>query len=308
MKALVKLLDRLREVDLPVLIRGETGTGKEFLARIIHQESRRSGRRFMVVDCAAIPPGLVEVELFGARAGAFTGLAQDRRGLLALAAGGTVLIDEIAGVPGEIQSKLLRVISEGTFRPLGHEAEVEIEARFLFSTSRDLDREAAEGRLRPELLHRIRGLEVVMPPLRERIEDLPLLVETFLGEGAASPPLVTPTALARLGDQRWPGNIRELRNLLWRLRLDQPGRIGREEVDRLLGDPETTTLFPRSILGSDDLPFLLERLEREYVLHHLRRLAGSTQALGQFLGLGPRQLYRRLTRLKISLRNVKRRD
>jgi DNA-binding NtrC family response regulator/tetratricopeptide (TPR) repeat protein len=302
MKRLAKLLDRLKTVDLPVLIQGETGTGKELIARTIHRESRRAGGPFMVVDCAAIPPGLLDLELFGAQAGTFTDLKKDRRGLLSLAAGGTVFIDEIAGLPADLQAKLLRAISEKTMRPLGMEVEEPIDARFLFSTARDLKQEAEEGRLRKDLFHRIQGLEVTVPPLRERSEDLPELIDLFLREGNLEPPEVSRRAVERLATHRWPGNVRELKNVLLRLRLEKPRRIGTEEVDRILAAHETTTLFPRNILGQEDLPSLKNRLEREYLLHHLRRLSGDTRALREYLGLGPRQLYRRLERLGISLR------
>jgi DNA-binding NtrC family response regulator len=142
------------------------------VARTIHEESRRAAKTFRVIECAAVPPALLEAELFGARAGAFTHLASDRPGILALAAGGTVLLDEVAGAPLEAQAKLLRVLSEGMVRPLGAEEEARIDVRFLFSTSRDLEREAAEGRLRRDILHRIRIVTVDLPPLRERPEDL----------------------------------------------------------------------------------------------------------------------------------------
>ncbi len=302
MRKLAATLERLRESDLPVLIRGETGTGKELVARIIHQESRRAGAPFLVVDCSAIPSSLLEVELFGARAGSFTDLREDRRGILSLAAGGTVLIDEIGELTLELQAKLLRVISERSVRPLGSEREERLDVRFLFSTARDLEEEMEKGRFRRDLFHRIDVVSVPVPPLRERPEDLEDLVTTFLGEVGSEPPRLGPGVIDRLRTHPWPGNVRELRNLLARLRVEDASRIDRESVEAVLGDPETTTVFPRNLLAGETLPGLQERLERDYLVYHIRRLKFETQALCRFLRLGRRQFYRRLERLRISLR------
>jgi DNA-binding NtrC family response regulator/tetratricopeptide (TPR) repeat protein len=304
MRKLAALLDRLKDTDLPVLISGETGTGKELVARIIHGESRRSGAPFLVVDCAAIPAGLLEAELFGAKAGAFTDLKRDRRGILSLAAGGTVFIDGIAEASPDLQGRLLRVISEKSLRPLGGDREEALDVRFLFSSARDLEEEAREGRFRGDLLHRINVVAMRVPPLRERTEDFPDLVLALLSEGAAEPPDVEPDAIRRLQEHRWPGNVRELKNVLARLLLESPRTIDLEAIDRVLGEPDTTTtsIVPRSRLDRDPLPVLQDRVARDYMLHHFRRLRGDAAALGAFLGLRRRQLYRRLERLGISLK------
>jgi DNA-binding NtrC family response regulator/tetratricopeptide (TPR) repeat protein len=304
MRKLAALLDRLRDTDLPVLISGETGTGKELVARIIHRESRRSGAPFLVVDCAAIPAALLEAELFGAKAGAFTDLQADRRGILSLAAGGTVFIEGIAAVSLDVQAKFLRVLAEKAFRPLGGDSEEASDVRFLFSSARDLDVESREGRLRSDLLHRINVIAARVPPLRERAGDFPELVRLLLGEGTAEPPAVEREAIERLEKHAWPGNVRELKNVLARLCLESPGRIDSAAVDRVLGEPDTTTtsIFPRALLDEDPLPVLQDRLARSYLLHHLRRLEGDPEALCKFLGVRRRQLYRRLGRLGISLK------
>ncbi|MCZ6792601.1 MAG: sigma 54-interacting transcriptional regulator, partial [Planctomycetota bacterium] len=318
MRHLADTLERIRETELPVLIRGETGSGKELVARIIHDESRRSAAKFQVVDCSTIPSGLLEAELFGARAGAFTDLTSDRQGILRRSAGGTVLLDEIGEFPMDVQAKLLRVIADGVIRPLGAETGERIDVRFLFSTALDLLEEVERGRFRQDLFHRIDVVSIRVPPLRERPEDLPDLVGVLLAEGAAARkdaqgggdrddlPELDDGAIDRLRNWPWPGNVRELKNLLSRLQLENPDRVTAADLDHLLADSDTTTVFPRSLLAQESLPALKETLERDYLLHHLRRLRGNTGALCRFLGLGRRQLYRRFERLGISLREEKR--
>ena len=299
MRRLAGVLDRLRSSDLPVLIGGETGSGKELVARVIHRESRRAGGPFLVIDCAAIPAGLVEVELFGARAGAFTDLGKDRPGILSLASGGTVLIEEIAGLGLELQAKLLRVLDRKTIRRLGDEAESPIDVRFLFTTVRDLEAETRAGRFREDLLHRMRVLAVGVPPLRERPEDIPRLAERFLREATGPAVELGPGVLERLARAKWPGNARELKNFLARLRLECSGTITIPDLDRAFGEAPAETVVPTTILERESLAALRERLEREYLVHHLRRLSGDTRALARHLGLERQQLYRRARRLGI---------
>jgi DNA-binding NtrC family response regulator/tetratricopeptide (TPR) repeat protein len=308
MRRVLSILDRIRDTDLPVLISGETGTGKELIARRIHAESRRAGRPFQVLDCATIPLQLLEAELFGARAGAFTGLHEDRHGILTSAGGGTVFVDEIGGVPLEVQAKLLRAISARTMRPLGGNAEQAIRARFIFSTAKDLAGETEAGRFRRDLLHRIQVVTIQVPPLRERPEDVPELVQAFLAGGIGPAPAVAPDALDRLRELPWPGNVRQLENLIARLRLESPDRITLEALDRIIAGAGATGIFPPNVLAAEGLPLLKERLEREYILHHFHRLGRNTDSLARFLGLRRRQLYRRCERLRIRLKEERRRD
>src|SRR5262249_48965080 len=158
----------LRSSELPVLIHGEIGTGKEMVARVLHEESPRAPRPFCVIDCSTLPPQLLEAELFGARKGAFTDMSEDRDGLLVTADGGTVFIEEVAAIPLEAQAKLVGVLGEGSFRPLGQESECRVNVRVIASTSHDLDLDVREGALRADLLYRIRVVTIEVPPLRER--------------------------------------------------------------------------------------------------------------------------------------------
>lgn len=289
--------------ELPVVIEGETGSGKELVARVIHTESRRFAGPFVVIDLAAIPAPLVEVELFGARAGAFTDLAGDRAGLLEQARGGTVLIDEVAGAPPEIQAKLLRVLSGGSARPVGSDLDVAVDVRFLFATARDLDAEVRAGRLREDLLHRIRVVSIRVPPLRERLEDLPALIDLILREGTGPAPRLEEGVIERLGARPWPGNVRELRNVIARLRLEHPVSISTAAAAATGAGAPAEGPFPASLLGSGSLEDLARLLEREFIRHHLRRTGGDALAVSRLLGVSRKHFYRRLKQLGVSLRS-----
>lgn len=302
MRALAAQVSKFRDSELPVLIEGETGSGKEAVARWVHAESPRANRPFFVIDCPTLPAELFEAEIFGARAGAFTDLREDQLGILSRVEGGTVLLDEIAELPLGVQGKLLRVLGTGCFRALGSEEEVRTNVRFLFSTSANVDEEKSAGNFRADFLHRIRVLPIRVPPLRERPEDLEGLVALFLEETAPSRPSVDPEVLERLRYRPWPGNVRELRNLVARLVVESPQHITLESLARVLGGVDTQTVFPKNLLVAPSLPRLKDQLERDYLRHHLQRFAGDTQALSDFLGVSRQQLYRRLRRLGVRLR------
>lgn len=194
----------------PILVEGETGTGKEVVAQVLHQASGRRGR-LVGLNCAAIAPELVESELFGHARGAFSGATTTRSGLFRSADQGTLLLDEIGEMPLSLQAKLLRVVETGVVRAVGEDREVPVDVRVVAATNRSLDQCVAEGTFRGDLLHRIAAVRLYMPPLRERLEDLPLLAAHFLAERGAS---INATALERLWGHAWPGNLRELKNVL----------------------------------------------------------------------------------------------
>jgi two-component system nitrogen regulation response regulator NtrX len=228
-------------------------------------------------------------------------LTEDRLGLLSMASGGTILVEGVAGMPLDLQGKLLRALGQGTFRRLGDEKETRADARFIFSTALDLDVEVKEGRFRSDLYHRIKVLCLKVPPLRERPEDLPELVDMFLREGTGHRPVLERGVIERLIELPWPGNVRELRNLIARLRVESPERISIESLEKARGGREDPSVFPRSLLHGQPLSRLKDRLERDYVLYHLSRLGGDTTALSRFLGLSRQQFYRRSRRLGIRL-------
>ncbi len=218
MRRVYALIDRVKDTDLPVLITGESGTGKEVVARAIHDASARSAKRFLGVNCGAIPEHLLESELFGHVKGAFTGADRDRKGLFREAEGGSILLDEIGETPAKMQTGLLRVLQEHKLRPVGGIAEEPVDVRVIFATNRDLKRLVDEGRFREDLYYRIHVVELRLPPLRERPEDIPQLVDHFFGIFAArykrERKTLTRAALHRLGEYEWPGNVRQLENVL----------------------------------------------------------------------------------------------
>ncbi len=306
MRRIAQTLDRVRGTDIPILLTGETGVGKDFIANIIHAESERANEPLAVISCAALAPELLEAELYGARAGAYTSLETDRPGILREAHGGTVLLDDIGALGAESQAKLLRVLSAQTFRPLGSDEEIEVDVRFLFTSARDLEAEVTAGNFRRDLFHRMSVLTIAVPPLRERAEDLEALAGIFLAEetraNGSRQERITSDALDWLRRRAWPGNVREFRNLLARIRVEDSRSVSVDALERVTKTDDTVHLFPGNVLEVETLPVLKERLERDYVVYHFRRLGGDTKALCRFLELGRRQLYRRCERLGISLR------
>jgi DNA-binding NtrC family response regulator len=218
MREVFALLERLASSDTTVLVRGETGTGKENAAQALHAESSRRDRPFVVVDCGAISPTMIESELFGHVAGSFTGADRDRAGAFVTATGGTIFLDEIGELPLDLQPRLLRAVESRTIRPIGSTVERPIDVRIVAATNRDLAEEVTAGRFREDLYFRIAVFEVELPPLRERPEDLQPLIELFLDRLDLAPDdplrrdLLGAATLAVLQTSAWPGNVRELRN------------------------------------------------------------------------------------------------
>ena len=218
MRRCYSLIERLKDTDVPVLLTGESGTGKEVAARAIHRASSRAKKPFLGINCGAIPEHLLESELFGHVRGAFPGADRDKKGLFREASGGAVLLDEIGEMPHKMQAGLLRVLQEHTVRPVGGALEEPVDCRFIFATHRDLNKLVREGKFREDLYYRIHVVELPLPPLRERLEDIPLLVDHFLGIFAARYKRdrkgLTRAALRALTQYSWPGNVRQLEHTL----------------------------------------------------------------------------------------------
>jgi DNA-binding NtrC family response regulator len=280
--ALRRLLDlaaRVADRELPVLVRGETGTGKELIAGLLHAGSRRARGPLVRFNCAAIPGELADAELFGHARGAFTGAAAARRGYFAQADGGTLVLDEVGELPPAIQAKLLRALQSGEIQPLGARVE-RVDVRVVACTHRDLRAEAAAGRFREDLYYRLAVVELRVPPLRERVDDIPVLADSFARRYAAQFGLdavrLAPALVQRLVARPWPGNVRELENTIARLvALGDGGTIGPEQLDDPAAPPPTAT----------NLRAQVEAFERGLIEQALRAAAGNHSEAARRLGM-----------------------
>ncbi|MBF5043661.1 sigma-54-dependent Fis family transcriptional regulator [Aggregicoccus sp. 17bor-14] len=286
-----KQVARAAGSPVPVLITGETGTGKEQVARALHARSPRASQPFIPVDCGAIAESLMESELFGHAKGAFTGASGPRRGLFEEADGGTLFLDEIGDVGAKVQAQLLRALQEGEIRRVGESTPVRVNVRVVAATNKDLRARVAEGAFREDLLYRLDVVHLHLPPLRERSEDVPALVEHFAALHARGGvrPAVTPAALARLTAYAWPGNVRQLENVVARaLALNVTGVLGPEDFPAPIGDatPKLTGL-------AGDLPTLAE-LSRRYAAHLLQHTGGNKSEAARLLGVDRKTLYKLL--------------
>jgi transcriptional regulator with PAS, ATPase and Fis domain len=274
-----------------VLIHGESGTGKELAARALHRMSLRSDGPFVPINCAAIAEELIESELFGHVKGAFTGAAAGREGLFYYARGGTLFLDEISELPLPLQAKLLRVLEERRVRPVGSEQEVPVDVRVVAATNRDLVEEVAAGRFRRDLYYRLQVVEVVLPPLRERIEDLPDLVDYFIGQLAARLGVAElahdEAALARLARYSWPGNVRELKNLVERSLI-----LG-YFADDFAPDEEAVAVSLAPTFPSAADEDSLAAIERRHILGVLETCKGNKSEAARRLGVSRKTLERK---------------
>ncbi len=316
MQQLYKAIGRVAPTDATVLIRGESGTGKELVARAIYQHSQRSRKTLVVVNCAAIPETLLESELFGYEPGAFTGAMTRRIGKFEQAHGGTIFLDEIGDIPLMVQAKILRALQDGAFQRLGGNETLQSDARVLSATNRDLEREIAAGGFREDLYHRLNVVVLHLPPLRERRDDIPLLVDYFLGRyaraaGIERPPLAQ-GALDALVNYSWPGNVRELEHLIQRLMIfaggytiqahDLPGNL-RSDSQSPAGEGHPSTeeqwlglirAHLASNAGDHACEDLLEKIERLLIVEALRRSQGNQTHAARLLGLPRPTLHARM--------------
>jgi len=322
MRELFRAVGRLAQAPLAVLITGETGTGKELVARALHTHSARADRPFVALNTAAVPAELLESELFGHEAGAFTGASRRHTGRFEQANGGTLFLDEIGDMPLSLQTRLLRVLAEGEFFRVGGRELIKVDVRVIAATHQDLDKLAAAGKFRADLLHRLDVVRLRLPPLRERAEDVPLLANRFLlqaiaqlGSGAKR---FERSALARLQTHSWPGNVRELENLCWRLAALAPGEtITAADLPTTLGssalitaqavsddDPQANEDWESTLrrwaatqlaAGAEPLyPDALARFQKALMESALIATDGHRQDAAKRLGLGRNTLTRKL--------------
>ena len=298
MRAVFELIERVADATTAVLVTGDSGTGKELVARALHEKSRRSTGPFVAVNCAAMPAALLESELFGHVKGAFTDAKSERQGLLHAAAGGTLFLDEISELPVELQPKLLRALQEKTARPVGGDRERPFDARIVTASNRDLEGAVEEGRLRADLYYRIHVIEIAVPPLRARGNDVLLLARHFvehyatvIGKGVTG---LSAGVAERLLAYSWPGNVRELQNCIERA-------VTLTRFDELAVDdlPERIRQHRREspIVPGDATEFVaMDEVERRYLLRVFEATGGNKSATAKILGLNRKTLYRKLVR------------
>lgn len=296
LSVVMDLAERVAGSDTTVLLRGETGTGKEVIARAIHRLSPRRHRSFVVANCAAIPRELMESEMFGHTKGAFTGAVADHAGFFETAGNGTLLLDEVGDLNMDLQAKILRVLEDGSYRKVGSSTTLYNRARIIASTHQPLERLMEEGRFREDLFYRLNVMPINLPPLRERTEDIPELAAHFLrifSQGdSAHGTVLTEDAIAVLRNHPWRGNLRELRNCMERLAITAPGRTIHAGDVQLL-------LHHRS-LEEEDLPVRrLEDVERRAIIAALKKFEGNRTRTAEALGIGRRTLQNKLKQYKI---------
>ncbi len=293
MRSVFKTIGLLSRNRATVLIEGETGTGKELIARVIHESSETS-EAFVTVDCTTLVESLLESELFGYERGAFTGAIETKKGRLDLAGKGTIFLDEVGDLPFQLQSKLLRFLESREFTPVGATQVHRSPARVIAATNRSLDELARKGRFRHDLLFRLKVITLNVPPLRERIDDLPELVNFFIGkincELGTKVSRVEKKAMDRLKDYSWPGNVRELKNLLTRAVLQSGGAI-------LLRDTVDTAFAGRQVETQEMTDFCtLDTIEKEHILKIMTQTGGNLSAAAKMLGISRPTLRQRLKR------------
>lgn len=295
-----ELLLRVAPTDSTVLLLGESGTGKELAARSLHKNSPRRNGPFVVFNAGALPENLVESELFGHVKGAFTGSASSRKGLLASAHEGTLFLDEVAEMPLQAQVALLRALETRRFRPVGGEQELHVDVRFVAATHRDLQAMARERSFREDLFFRLNVFSVHLPPLRTRLEDLPLLVEHFFQSRNPGRHLEAPLSsgvLEALSHYSWPGNVRELFNVLERASILSFGAIGLEHLPREIQPPKVQSPAPLSFVPTPPTSWSLQEMERQHIQAVLQHTQGNKVEASRLLEIPRRTLYRKLKRL-----------
>jgi len=296
----LELADSVAASDSSILLRGESGSGKEVFAQYIHEMSDRADQRFLSLNCAALPEGLLESELFGHVKGSFTGAVRDKEGLFVAASRGSFFLDEVGEMAPSTQVKLLRVLQQREVIPVGSTRAVAVDVRLIAATNRNLERDIEQGRFRKDLYYRLNVIAVEIPALRERVEDVPLLAEYFLErhseEGKEALKKISVEAMAILQEYKWPGNVRELENVIERaVVLTSGSAIGPDALPDRLRAPPSVPLVQE---GSPANP-ALEVIERAYIEHVLRAEGSNKTRAAEVLGIDPSTLYRKIKRYEL---------
>jgi DNA-binding NtrC family response regulator len=296
LQAVFRLVEKVAPTSTNILIQGESGTGKELIARAIHHNSPRADRPFVAVNCGAIPETLLESELFGHTKGAFTGAVINKLGLFRSAEGGTVFLDEVGEISGAMQVRLLRALQEHEVVPLGSSTAVSFDARIICATNRDLEKEVSEGRFREDLFYRLNVIEIYLPPLRERREDIPLLARSFITHTAHEQKqmekALSPAAMSALINYSWPGNVRELQNA-----IERAFTLSNDEIDLDSLPPRVRDAAGHTpVRDPDGLRPTLEEIERRHIFETLASVNQDKARAANILGIDLSTLYRKLKR------------
>jgi two-component system response regulator GlrR len=305
MLKVVRAARSLAATELPILITGDSGTGKSLLARVIHRLSPRADGPFLGQNASTVPPELFEADLFGYERGAFTGAERARTGFLFQATEGTFHLEEVGDMDLPIQLRLLRVIEEKTVRPVGATSSRHLDVRFIASTQRDLDAMVRRGEFRKDLFYRLNGARIHLPSLHQRKEEIEPLAAHYWHELTGSTRQFTATALQVLKAHDWPGNVRELLSVLRRLSIETATTPTTAEVQNALGETKSAQLFPGNLFESRDFEEVERLLERSY-LEHLLGKHGDLEAIAAALGTTTRSVYRRFERLGLKPKHMKR--
>ncbi len=298
-RQVLRLIEKTAPTESPVLILGESGTGKELVARAVHRHSRRARKPMVTINCAALQESLLESELFGHEKGAFTGASSAKLGLFEVAHGGTLFIDEVGELAAALQAKLLRVLEDGTLRRVGATRETNVDVRIIAATNRDLQQDVDDGRFRADLFYRINVLAIEPPPLRDRRDDIPLLIDHFLRRSGHGNWQLSDEAHRALCNYHWPGNVRELSNIIERATILAEGsRITISDLPEAIGrcDTDSGRLAARHDEETDNL----EERVRRHVARVLEREQGSRKRTAEALGINRRSLYRLIEKYSLA--------
>jgi two-component system response regulator HydG len=295
MQNVVRVARQVAGSDMAVLVTGESGTGKELIARAIHQNSKRRKSRMVALNCAGLSESILEDELFGHVRGAYTGAAGEREGRFEHADGGTLFMDEIGDMPGAMQAKLLRVLENGEVVRLGSNDPIRVDVRLISATNRNLDQMVADKKFREDLFFRIKGVTIYIPPLRERREDIPLLIHYFMNQAAERYGKVIesiePEARQALHGYSWPGNVRQLKNVMENMVVMTNGQT-------LLAESLPSEIRPsvdHSVSGMNNLVGIsITQAEKELIRNTLKMVEGNREQAAKMLGIGERTLYRKI--------------
>ena len=306
MQEINELIEAMAPSEANVLITGESGVGKEVIANVIHSRSRRAEKPMVKLNCAAFPQAMIESELFGYVKGAFTGAMNDFAGMIAAASGSTLFLDEISEMPPDLQTRFLRVLQEREYRPLGSTRTLKADFRVVAATNRPISRALAENRLRADLYYRLNTFQIEIPPLRERKEDIPPLVATFLKRFAQElgkeEPMIVPEAFQKLLDYSWPGNVRELQNAMeYAVVLARQNKIGVKELPAEVQLPAALQQTERNNNGGTAGVTNLDDLERNAIIQALAQCHGNKKKAAQVLGIQRPTLYNKMKRYAIEL-------